>query len=105
MKETPLRCSECGKEFALFYLKGYSYRVDVTPRVKSKLPKDSIHGSKSYQCSYTCNDHALLRLNHRTGHLTRENIIRYIKKSEESIRAKGQEVRYPINIDDIKVKE
>lgn len=105
MGSIQFKCSECGKEFSLLYIKGYSYRVDVTSRVKSKLPSDSIFGAKSYQCSYTCNDHALLRISHKTGHLTRENLLRYIKKSEETIRSRGREVRYPINIDDIKVRE
>lgn len=104
MFEVTLNCSECGKEFTLLNTKGYSYRVEVTPRIKSKLPEDSIYGSKSYQCSYTCNDHALLRVS-RSGHMTKENIIKYITRSEETIRAKGKVVRYPINIDDIKVKE
>ena len=103
--DVTLKCSECGKEFTVLNTKGYSYKIDLTPRVKSKLPEDSVYGSRSFQCSYTCNDHALLRLNHRNGHLTKENLIKYILRSEETIRSRGCTVRYPISIDDIKVKE
>lgn len=105
MFEISLKCSECGKEFTIPYAAGYSYRVSVNSTTASKLPKDSIYGSKSYQCSYTCNDHALLRVSYRMGHMTRENLERYVKRSEESIRSKGKEVRFPIDLSKVRLKK
>lgn len=102
---TRFKCSECSKEINLYSTSNYSYRVRITKRNKSQFPIDSVIGSSSYQCSYTCNDHALLRTQINTSYLIYENILRYVEKSESAIRAKGNEVRFPIDTSKIKKKD
>lgn len=98
-----VKCSECGKSIVLLKGRSWQYRVSLSDFSRSQVPKDSIEGSYGYQCSYTCNDHALLRLQRRSNHLTRENAIKYIEQSETAIRNKGYQVRFPIDIDKVKV--
>lgn len=93
-------CSECGARISPYVVgkSNWSYKITGvgSGNLRGKFPQDSIYCSTSYQCSYTCNDHARLRVENRTLY-TDENFKRYITVSESKIRAEGRSVRFPID--------
>lgn len=80
------KCSECGRDFCIDY-PGYTYKVNG-----------------KYQCSYTCHDHALLRLSNNQ-YISEENYMKYVNRSERTMVAQGKSVLHPIKIKYGKVKD
>lgn len=94
-------CSECGVKISSYIVgrsRNWSYKIIGvgSGNLKRKFPEDSIYCSTAYQCSYTCNDHARLRIENRAVY-TDESFRKYVIVSENKIRAKGRSVRFPID--------
>ena len=77
-------CSECGKPMYVRDPASYLY-------------KNFIGHARTYQCSYTCWDHAKLRI-HDDRYLTHENYIKYVVRCEETMKVQGKEILHPIQI-------
>lgn len=56
----------------------------------------SSYGDLKYQCSYTCHDHATLRLGKRESGVTNKKMWEYVKKCESSMKAQGKTILHPI---------
>ena len=83
-------CSECGVQFSLpLAISQYQYKI-------YRLEGEGY----SYQCSYTCHEHAKLRTKKHTQHLLKKNLKEYVKRSEDAMRAQGKEILHPIEIQD-----
>lgn len=78
-----LICSECDREFTKpLNLGDYKYKV-------------SAYGTSTlYQCSYTCNDHAILRIGKDQRGLTR--YFELVQRCENMMRSQGKKVLHPI---------
>lgn len=86
-----VNCSECGKSFDL---------PDIIPMYKYKLISRNSKDNKTkyiFQCSYTCYDHALLRLTKKSKYTT-QNYIKYVVDSELMMKSQGKVVIHPIKL-------
>lgn len=78
-----LICSECGQGFTKpLSLGDYKYKVSAYST------------SMLYQCSYTCNDHAILRVGKDQRGLTR--YFELVQRCENMMRSQGKKVLHPI---------
>ena len=82
------KCTECGKVFEICTsLTEYKYKIASFT--------DSRSGKYHYQCSYTCYDHASLRLN-KSSRISSDNYNKYIERSESMMRGQGKKILHPI---------
>lgn len=78
-----LICSECGRGFVKpLSLGDYKYKVSQA------------YGRSLYQCSYTCNDHAILRVGKDQRGLTK--YFELVQRCENMMRSQGKQVLHPI---------
>lgn len=86
------KCTECGKEFNLGIgqIGNYMYRQSTRDEREC--------GKYTYQCSYTCWNHAKLRKSGERKHMTTKNYERDVKMSEEVMTHQGKTILYPIKL-------
>lgn len=87
------RCSECDCEIASLSLGG-DWRYKVSSRTSSK----SYDYAFIYQCSFTCYDHAMLRLKKDKG-MSEAKRIKSLQQCEEIMTAQGKQILHPCNND------
>lgn len=83
MSEGELTCSECGREFYVLCKPNWTYRI--VSKITSKY---------TYQCSFTCYDHACLRLSKDSGMDPKVREAK-IKSCEDVMRAQGKTILHP----------
>lgn len=86
------KCTECGKEFNLSLGQAGSYMYCQSVR------EDKGYGKFTYQCSYTCYNHAKLRVSGERRHMTAKNYVHDVKLSEETMTHQGKTILHPIKI-------
>lgn len=79
------KCSECGREFTIPTQIKYQYKMQSC-------------GKTHYQCSYTCYDHALLRIDNPDNYYPRSRYSELVKKCETSMLGQGKKILYPIKL-------
>lgn len=94
MKKTlQRRCSECGCEIVSLSLGG-DWKYKINSRTSSK----GYNYTFAYQCSYTCYDHAMLRLKKDKG-MSEVKRIKSLQECEKMMTAQGKQVLHPCNSD------
>lgn len=84
LRRTEAICSECGTKF-VYFNKEYSYKT-----------------SRGKQCSYSCHEHAVLRLEKCKVYVTRDKYIESVKRNEANLIGQGKTVLSPIDLSDVK---